>query len=93
MSICIPSENCGINDNYVSVERGITFVTSDTDSCPISEDDFISGTEGSNCESNNYLCNIDLICALDIDDGTGNNPQSICIPQENCGVNGNYDSS
>jgi len=90
MSICIPTTSCGINGNYISAERGVTFVTSDTDTCFVSEADIVLGAEGSKCASNTFGCDAGLVCALNIDDGAGNDLMSICIPSASCATLGTY---
>ena len=90
MTICIPTESCGVNGDYVSAERGVTFITSDTDICIMSAADYVSGAEGFDCSTDYDGCLTGLVCALNIEDGAGNNIMSICIPTASCGVNGNY---
>jgi len=93
MSICIPSGSCSVTGNYFSVERSVNFATNVGDTCIISSLDYISGTLGSDCSADKYICNTGMSCALNIDDGLGNDLMSICIPTVSCGVNGTYVSA
>jgi len=93
MSICIPSASCGVTGPYVSNERGVTFVTGPSDTCIKSDLDYTPGTLGSDCSTDNYGCNTGFSCALNIDDGAGNDLMTICIPIGSCGVIGTYISA
>ena len=93
MTICIPSENCGVNANYYSTERGLTFVTTDSDLCVISSEDYTTGSLASDCSNDYDGCNTGLVCALTIEVLNGNEDMTLCIPSENCGVNDNYYSA
>ena len=33
MNLCIPTADCGVNEDYVSAERGITFAMTDSIMC------------------------------------------------------------
>ena len=63
MTICIPSENCGVNANYYSTERGLTFATTDADLCVISSEDYTTGEIGSDCSLVKDGCNTGLAYA------------------------------
>jgi len=72
MSICIPWIKCGMNGIYSSLERAINFFTFSTDICIKSSEDYIDGEVGSDCSLDKNGCDTGLVCALDIDDGAGN---------------------
>ena len=91
MSICVPSESCGINADYESEAQGITFAITDAVHCVDSSADAL--VEGEDCSSNTYGCFAGLVCAMRIVDGEGANRMSICIPSASCGVNEDYISS
>ena len=60
MSICIPSESCGINEVYISAERSVDFAMSDSISCIKSSEDYIPGEIGSDCTNDYDGCNTGL---------------------------------
>ena len=72
MSICISSETCGTNGDYNSAEKGVTFVLSDSNTCILSSDDYTTGEIGSDCSFVKDGCTTGLTCAVNINDGNGN---------------------
>jgi len=71
MSICIPSDYCGIEGNYISEMWEITFATTEIDSCVKSSYDAFR--EGDDCSDTTDGCSSGLVCALDIADEQENN--------------------
>ena len=68
----MPQASCGVNGNYYSSALEITFVTSDTDTCIKSNEDYTAGEIGSDCNLDKDGCDTGLSCAVEIHDGDGN---------------------
>ena len=91
MSICIPSDSCGVEGDYVSDVQAITFAIKVSDHCVKSKLD--AHTEQEDCSTDIDGCAAGLVCALDIADQQGGNTMSICVPAESCGIEGDYIST
>ena len=72
MSICIPAASCGVAGTYSSAERAVDFLTDTSGKCIISSADYTAGALGSDCSSDTDGCSTGLSCAIDLDDGAGN---------------------
>ena len=88
MTICVPTETCGIEGDYVSSYYGIGFRMNEDIECIESSGDV--SAEGEDCSTKNDGCASNLVCARNVVDSSNGNLASVCIPKSYCGINGNF---